>query len=218
MLAAVATASVLWGAAAAWTAGEHASAAGDVVTASEPLSFDAQQIYQSLSDADATEAAAFLAGLEPPAARQRYLADVARAASYLEAATAAAGGQGQAHRLTVLSTELPVYTGLVESARADNRLGLPVGAAYLAEASELMRSRLLPAPRPLPAGECPAPRGLRAGHRAARARRHRGADRGRGTGRGAARAGPADPGGAEPRPGHRDGGRAHLAGLAARGP
>jgi hypothetical protein len=45
----------------------------------------------------------------------------------------------------VLSTELPVYTGLVETARADNRLGLPVGAAYLAEASELMRSRLLPA-------------------------------------------------------------------------
>jgi hypothetical protein len=145
MLAAVVTASVLWGAAAAWTAGEHASAAGDVVTASEPLSFDAQQIYQSLSDADATEAAAFLAGLEPPAARQRYLADIARAASYLEAATAAADGQGQGDRLTVLSTELPVYTGLVETARADNRLGLPVGAAYLAEASELMRSRLLPA-------------------------------------------------------------------------
>ena len=45
----------------------------------------------------------------------------------------------------MLSTELPVYTGLVETARADNRLGLPVGAAYLAEASELMRSRLLPA-------------------------------------------------------------------------
>lgn len=145
MLAAVAATSVLWGAAAAWTAGQHASAAGNVVTASEPLSYDAQQIYQSLSDADATEAAAFLAGVEPPAARQRYLADIARAASYLEAATAAAGGQGQAGRLTVLSTELPVYTGLVESARADNRLGLPVGAAYLAEASELMRSRLLPA-------------------------------------------------------------------------
>ena len=45
----------------------------------------------------------------------------------------------------MLSTELPVYTGLVETARADNRLGLPVGAAYLAEASQLMRSRLLPA-------------------------------------------------------------------------
>jgi hypothetical protein len=146
MLAAVAAASVLWGAAAAWTAGQHASAAGNVVTASEPLSYDAQQIYQSLSDADATEAAAFLAGIEPPAARQRYLADIARAASYLEAATAAAGRQGQGGaRLTVLSTELPIYTGLVESARADNRQGLPVGAAYLAEASELMRSRLLPA-------------------------------------------------------------------------
>jgi hypothetical protein len=145
MLAAVAAASVLWGALAAWTAGQHASAAGNVVTVSEPLSYDAQQIYQSLSDADATEAAAFLAGIEPPAARQRYLADVARAASYLEAATAAAGRAGQGDRLTVLATELPVYTGLVETARADNRQGLPVGAAYLAEASELMRSRLLPA-------------------------------------------------------------------------
>jgi hypothetical protein len=138
-------ASLLWGSAATWTAVNRISAANDMVATTGPLSFDAQQIYQSLSDADATEAAAFLAGIEPPAARQRYLADIARAASYLEAATAAAGGQGQGARLTVLSTELPVYTGLVETARADNRLGLPVGAAYLAEASELMRSRLLPA-------------------------------------------------------------------------
>ena len=50
--------SLLWGAVAAWTVAGHASAAGNVVAVSEPLSFDAQQIYRSLSDADATEPAA----------------------------------------------------------------------------------------------------------------------------------------------------------------
>jgi hypothetical protein len=145
LLAGTVAFSLLWGAAAAWTAAQRASGAGDVVTASEPLSFDAQQIYQSLSDADATEAVAFLAGTEPPAARDRYLADIARAETYLEAATAAAGNQGPRARLTVLSTEVPVYAGLVETARSDNLQGLPVGAAFLGEASNLMRTRLLPA-------------------------------------------------------------------------
>jgi hypothetical protein len=40
---------------------------------------------------------------------------------------------------------LPVYTGLVEEARSNNRQGVPVGAAYLRRASELMRTQLLPA-------------------------------------------------------------------------
>src|SRR5258708_7546357 len=87
--------------------------------------------------------------VEPPAARSRYLADIARAESYLEAATAAAGNQGLRSQLTVLSTGVPVYTGLVETARSDNQQGLPVGAAYLGEASYLMRTRLLPAAKGL---------------------------------------------------------------------
>ena len=40
---------------------------------------------------------------------------------------------------------MPVYTGEVETARADDRLGLPLGAAYLREASGLLRDTLLPA-------------------------------------------------------------------------
>jgi hypothetical protein len=145
LLGGVVAACLLWGAAAAWTAAQRASGADNVVGASESLSFDAQQIYQSLTDADATEGAAFLAGTEPLAARSRYLADIARAESYLEAATAAAGNQGLRSQLTVLSTEVPVYTGLVETARSDNLHGLPVGAAFLGEASHLMQTRLLPA-------------------------------------------------------------------------
>lgn len=44
-----------------------------------------------------------------------------------------------------LTVNLPVYTGLVETARANNRLGNPVGSAYLNEASGLMQETLLPA-------------------------------------------------------------------------
>ena len=45
----------------------------------------------------------------------------------------------------MLSGRLPAYTDEVGTARADNRLGLPLGAAYLREASALLRGTLLPA-------------------------------------------------------------------------
>lgn len=153
-LAALLAASLVWGAVAALTVAEHASAAGNVVTVSEPLSLDAQQIYRSLSDADATEAAAFLSGgLEPLQLRAQYQADITRAARQLEAATAAAGQSPAGSLLATLSAGLPYYAGLIETARADNRLGLPLGAAYLREASGFMRATLLPAARDLYAQE-----------------------------------------------------------------
>lgn len=141
---------LIWGAVAAWTVSRYASAAGDVVGTSEPLSVDGQQIYRSLSDADATAATAFLSGgLEPLAVRHRYLGDIAEAAAGLKSATAAAGHSAAGTDLATLLADLPVYTGEVETARADNRLGLPLGAAYLREASSLMRGTLLPAARGL---------------------------------------------------------------------
>ena len=146
--------SALWGAVCAWTVAAHASAAENVLSVSEPLSVDGEHIYRSLSDADATEADAFLSGgLEPFALRARYQSDIARAASALEAATAAAGNSTVAAGLTTLAAGLPIYTGLVETARADNRLGLPLGAAYLREASGYLRGTLLPAARRLYATE-----------------------------------------------------------------
>jgi hypothetical protein len=157
--------SLAWGVLAALTANQHAAAAADVVAVSEPLSLDAEQIYQSLSDADATAASAFLAGgLEPAAARQRYHADITQAAIRIEAASALVGssaartqlpshlakqasaaGSAVGDDLATLSAQLPVYTDEVGTARADNRLGLPLGAAYLREASALLRGTLLPA-------------------------------------------------------------------------
>ena len=44
-----------------------------------------------------------------------------------------------------MAAQLPVYTGLVETARTLNREGLPLGQAYLGSASELMRGTILPA-------------------------------------------------------------------------
>jgi hypothetical protein len=144
--------SLLWGGVAAWVVSQRASGAANVVSTSEPLSLDGQEIYRSLSDADATAATAFLSGgLEPLATRRRYQADIAHAAAHLESATAAAGNSAAARDLTTLSAGLPVYTGEVETARADNRLGLPLGAAYLREASSLMRGTLLPAARDISA-------------------------------------------------------------------
>jgi hypothetical protein len=157
--------SLAWGVLAALTAEQHASAAANVVAVSEPLSLDAEQIYQSLSDADATAASAFLSGgLEPAAARQRYNADITQAAIRIEAASALLGssaartqlpgplniqaataGSATGDDLAILSAGLPVYADEVGTAQADNRLGLPLGAAYLREASALLRGNLLTA-------------------------------------------------------------------------
>lgn len=123
----------------------------DLINHQEPLSAASQQIYRSLSDADATASAAFLSGgVEPQDLRSRYETDIAGAGSALAKAAGDVGGVDAAtQQVNQLSQQLPVYTGLVETARANNRQGFPAGAAYLREASTLMRSKLLPAAQEL---------------------------------------------------------------------
>ncbi|CAM3448169.1 hypothetical protein KIPE111705_09225 [Kibdelosporangium persicum] len=117
----------------------------------EPLSAAAQQIYRSLSDADATAASAFLSGgSEPVELRERYEVDLAQAgAALVKAASDVEGIPDAEKQVDTLGQQLPVYTGLVETARANNRFGLPIGSAYLREASTLMRTKLLPAAQEL---------------------------------------------------------------------
>jgi hypothetical protein len=139
--------SLAWGALAVFTVSQYASAASGVVTAREPLSFDALQIYSRLSDANDAAATAFLTGgLDPVAVRQRYLDDITAAETGLEGVTAlgGAGNGATASDLRTLAADIPLYAGEIETARADNRLALPLGAAYLREASALMRGTLLP--------------------------------------------------------------------------
>ena len=47
--------------------------------------------------------------------------------------------------LGTIADQLPVYSGLIETARTNNRLGYPIGAAYLRQAASLMTSQILPA-------------------------------------------------------------------------
>lgn len=119
----------------------------NLISHREPVAAASQQIYRSLSDADATAASAFLAGgTMPTDLRERYDLDIATAGANLAKASADVGGVPDAEeQVNVLSQQLPVYTGLVETARAYNRQGYPSGAAYLREASGLMRAKLLPA-------------------------------------------------------------------------
>lgn len=125
----------------------RASSADDVVTRSQPLSADAASIYRSLADADTMAASGFLAGAqEPPEVLARYDADIEEASRLLVDAAASTDPSTASHEeITTLSRLLPVYTGLVERARANNRQGLPLGGAYLRYANQKMTGELLPA-------------------------------------------------------------------------
>jgi hypothetical protein len=103
-----------------------------------------QGVRTNLGQADADAANAFLRfGLEPQAQQRDYAASL-QAAS--KAITAAAHGADDADAkvLGEVNDLLTVYAGDVESARANNRQGFPVGASYLNEASDLMREQILP--------------------------------------------------------------------------
>src|SRR5262249_58344425 len=123
-----------WGVGGPGRGGRHAGAAAQVVTRSEPLSIDAQQMYRSLSDADVTATTAFLAGPpEPLAVRQHYEADIAQAAADLAALRNSAGAVGGgrnpaklAASLTGLSTSLPACTGYRQQAKTNHSLGYPL--------------------------------------------------------------------------------------------
>lgn len=121
---------------------------GVLMNNTEPMSAAAQDIFTSLSLADTTATTGFVqAGVERPDTRERYQRAIQRASA---AATQSAAGiqSSQSRELELISTIqalLPTYTGLVETARTNNRIGNPVGVAYMSEASALMRTSILPA-------------------------------------------------------------------------
>lgn len=116
-------------------------------TATEPLLVQAVTLYSSLSDANATATTTFLTGgLEPPARRARYLSDLRTASRSLSRLTRElAGSPASRAAVATIADQLPVYSGVIESARANNRQGFPVGAAYLRQASQLLTTSILPA-------------------------------------------------------------------------
>ncbi|MFR0352647.1 hypothetical protein [Streptomyces sediminimaris] len=137
---------VAFGAVTAWQMTDRAAAADDVLTSSQPLSSDAADIYRSLADANTAAASGYLAGpQEKPAMRRRYEKDIRTAADKLvTAASNSRAGSDSAKTIEDLNQLLPQYKGLIETARANNRQGYPVGSAYLRAANEQMQQQMLP--------------------------------------------------------------------------
>jgi hypothetical protein len=151
LLAGLVLLSLAWGAFGGWVAAEHSSAAGALVNVDEPLSLDAQQMYQSLADADATITAALLAssqpGLQP---LQRYQQDIATASADLSRLRAGDTGAGADASLTALSGGLSEYAGYVAQARTEYAMGYPLtGGSFVQVASETAHVVLLPAAKAL---------------------------------------------------------------------
>lgn len=118
------------------------------ITDTEPVAESSQVLYSNLSIADAAANAAFISGgLEPADLRSRYSNAVATASRALVEAAGGTASENDAVQsdLGTLAEQLPVYTGLVESARTNNRLANPVASAYLGEATNLMQTSILPA-------------------------------------------------------------------------
>src|ERR1700760_428503 len=115
-----------------------------VVNHTEPLSFAAGRLYTTLSVADAAAATAFIAQAEPRPVRQRYEQAITDAAVAVTRASSGLTDGPLVQLLGKINAQLAVYTGLVETARTNNRAGYPVGSSYLSEASSLMQTQILP--------------------------------------------------------------------------
>jgi len=141
MLAWLIVATLAWGGLATFTAFQHTSGAGTVVSASEPLTYDALQIWQSLSDANDAAGAAVLSGALPPqTVLNRYTTDINEAKS--DIADAAARGAPMSD-IDALQVGLTSYTDEVSKAEANDLLGYPVGAGYFRQAAQQMTLQLL---------------------------------------------------------------------------
>jgi hypothetical protein len=102
-----------------------------------------QAIQTNLVQADADATNAFLVGgLEPPAQRADYLRAVASATKLIAEAAQHQPADGPA--LGALNQVLVTYASEIESARSNNRQGLPVGAQYLKDASANLRADARP--------------------------------------------------------------------------
>ena len=119
-----------------------------LLTSTEPMSNSAHKLYMSLSLADTIATTGFVqAGVEPENTREQYLRAIDSAVA--EATSAVLDSDDDEEYLRQLAVQiqrqLPVYTGLVEAARTNNRAGNAVGAAYMSNASAMMRDEILPA-------------------------------------------------------------------------
>ena len=115
----------------------RANAINEVRTASRQL-LALQDIQVRMVHADAIASSSYLrSGQEDPAQRTAYLGEIAGAGDGLVAVSGAASA-ADLDQLSSASQLLGSYVGLVEQARANNRQGFPVGAAYQRQANGIV--------------------------------------------------------------------------------
>jgi hypothetical protein len=119
-----------------------------LVNRTEPVSFAAQELYNSLSVADSVATTGFVEDASGSADTNPSYREAVDSASRA-IIRAASGIDDPATREMALILEiqekLPIYTSLITEAGVNNRQGHPVGAAYVTQASTMMQDEILPA-------------------------------------------------------------------------
>ena len=122
--------------------------AANIADEQVPAIVNIRQVQTELAAANAAASVAFLAGgVENREMREVYERSLASAARHLEVAIRLTNDDDSENHalLASLVEALPRYSGLIETARANNRQGFPVGAAYLESAAALLRDEIFPA-------------------------------------------------------------------------
>jgi len=99
-----------------------------LASVAQPSLVHASNAYANFSDADATASIAFLTGdLDLLYRRDRYISDLSKATAELAAISQTSGERSEIEpSILVINQNLPTYTGLVDTARSNNRQGFPV--------------------------------------------------------------------------------------------
>jgi hypothetical protein len=129
---------------AAWVAARNNATIHDARVQGLGVASAATEFRSSLAAADAEASGSLIAGgIEVPEPEETYADHLDDAARALTDA-ALAGTSKDRDDLRELSSGLVEYTALVEAARANSRLGYPVGATYMARAHRLATDDLVP--------------------------------------------------------------------------
>lgn len=132
-------------------AGQAANRQGDLntlVNRTEPVSFAAQELYNSLSVADSVATTGFVenaAGGVDTQSSYREALDTASRAVIRAAAGIDDPSSREMSLILEIQEKLPMYSSLITEAGVNNRQGLPVGGAYITQASSMMQDEILPA-------------------------------------------------------------------------
>ena len=132
------------GLAAGGVAARNADTIADAREQGLDLATAATEFRTRLASADATAAGTLIAGgLESTESRAAYDEDILEASRALTQAGLVATDD-DAEDIGILASGLVDYAGLVETSRANTRLGYPVGSAYLNQARDLANDDLVP--------------------------------------------------------------------------